>query len=605
VSAAFISQPLRRKPVIAALSIGVLLTLAAIRTVDLWWWRAQALRDARERGSDLALILAEYVRGTFAAGDASLRQLALHSQRVGGPDAPDDAWMPSLASARAGLPGVGSISVVDAKGMIRHSTIPSIVGQSRADQYGFRKLAAEPLDDFVISTPFLSVSQPRRFIIPIARRLTSPDGGFAGILAATFVPTQPRGFYSTINVGTHGFVWVFHPDGFVLFREPSTADPLGESAINNPIFAAAHRSDAAGSIEGPLTPGGRVLLSAYHVTSTPPLIVAVSLDRSEILTDWRRQAIGSLVFFAVLGVTLVAMIAVLFRQMDAKADAERALDLVKQSEADALKEVNERLATALGGEQRARLETEEASRLKDEFLMTVSHELRTPLTAIAGWAQMLESGILDERQKAAAMQTIARNARMQTRLVEDLLDMSRIIGGKLRLDVRAIDLEDLLQQAVESVQPAADAKRVVLEAVFGRGTTAIVADAERLQQVLWNLLTNAIKFTPSGGRVEVRLEASDGAVDIIVRDTGSGIAPEFLPHVFERFRQADGGSRRRHGGLGLGLAIVRHLVELHGGTVRAESEGEGRGATFVVRLPIRAPAPAARDQVPSEIDIGE
>jgi signal transduction histidine kinase len=353
-----------------------------------------------------------------------------------------------------------------------------------------------------------------------------------------------------------------------------------------------------------VTRGGPVLLSAYRVTTAPPLVVAVSLDRSAVLTDWRRQAIGSIVFFAVLGVTIAGMIAVLFRQIDAKAAAERALDLVKQSEADTLKEVNERLATALAGEQRARRETEEASRLKDEFLMTVSHELRTPLTAIAGCAPMLEGGILDDRQKANAIGTIARNARMQTRLVEDLLDMSRIIGGKLRLDVRAIDVDEVIHQAIASLQPASDAKQVTLDAVVDRDAIRIVADADRLQQILWNLLSNAIKLTPRGGRVNVCLEPADGAVDIVVRDTGAGIAPDFLPHVFERFRQADGGARRRHGGLGLGLAIVRHLVELHGGTVWAESEGEGRGATFVVRLPIRAPA-AARDKVPSEIDVGE
>ncbi|OLD14306.1 MAG: hypothetical protein AUJ01_14045 [Acidobacteria bacterium 13_1_40CM_3_65_5] len=594
-----------RKPLIAALTMGVLLTLGAIRVVDLWWWRAQALSDGRDRAGDLAFILAEYIRGTFAAGDASLRQLSLHSQRVGGPDAPDEAWMPSLASARAGLTGVGSISVMDATGVIRHSTIPALVGQSRADQDAFRKLAAEPLDDFIVSTPYLSITEPRQFLIPIARRLTTPGGAFAGLIAATFLPVEPRGLFSKVNVGQRGAVWVFHPDGFVLFREPSTANPLGESAIANPIFQAAQRANTAGAIEGPIVRGGPALLSTYHVTAVPPLIVAVSLDRSEILADWRRQAIGSIVFFVVLGLTMAVMIGFIFRQMDAKAAAERALDLVKQTESDVLKEVNERLATALAGEQRARRETEEASRLKDEFLMTVSHELRTPLTAIAGWAQMLESGILDDRQKTAAVQAIARNARMQTRLVEDLLDMSRIIGGKLRLDLRSINVEDVIHQAVESVQPAADAKQVVLDTVVDPATVPIVADPERLQQVLWNLLSNAIKFTPSGGRVEARLEPSDGAIDIVVRDTGAGISPEFLPHVFERFRQADVGSRRRHGGLGLGLAIVRHLVELHGGTVSADSEGEGRGATFRVRLPVRAKVPAASEDAPSEIDIGE
>jgi signal transduction histidine kinase len=596
-----------RKPVIAALVMGVLLTLAAIRVVDLWWWRAQALGDARDRASDLALILTEYVRGTFAASDASLRHLSLHSQRVGGPEAPDDAWAPSLAAAKAGLTGIGSISVVDATGIIRHSTIPAIVGQSRADEYAFRKLAADELDDYVVSTPYLSITEPRQYIIPIARRLTTPAGAFAGLIVATFLPAEPRGLFSKVDVGQRGAVWVFHPDGFVLFREPSAANPLGDSAKANPIFQAARNGNAAGTLEGPIDRGGPVLLSAYRVTTAPPLTVAVSVDRSETLADWRRQAIGSIAVFVVFGLTMAVMVAVLYRQIDAKIEAERALAIIRQTESDKLKEVNERLSNALVSEQRARRETEEAARLKEEFIMTVSHELRTPLTAIAGWAQMLETGILDDRQRAAAVQTIARNARVQTRLIEDLLDMSRIVGGKLRLDVRPINVDDVIHQAVESLQPAADAKRVALDTSIDRASGSIVADPERLQQIVWNLLSNAIKFTPAGGRVEVRLERPEGGdvVDLVVRDTGIGIAPEFLPHVFERFRQADTGARRRHGGLGLGLAIVRHLVELHGGTVTAESEGEGRGATFRVQLPIRKTEPPAGDAAPSHVELFE
>ena len=596
-----------RKPVIAALVMGGLLALAAIRVADLWLWREQALGDARARAGGLAVILAEYVRGTFAASDASLRHLSLHSERVGGPEAPGDAWAPSLAAAKAGLTGIGSISVVDAAGIIRHSTIPAIVGESRAHEYAFRRLAADALDDYVVSTPYLSITEPRRYMIPIARRLKTPAGAFAGLIVATFLPAEPRGLFSKVDVGQRGAVWVFHPDGVVLFREPSETNPLGDSATANPIFQAAHDGSAAGTLEGPIERGGPVLLSAYRVTTTPPLAVAVSLDRSEILGDWRRQAIGSIAVFVVFGLMMAVMVAVLYRQMDAKVGAERALAVMRQRESDTLKEVNERLSTALVSEQRARRETEEAARLKDEFIMTVSHELRTPLTAIAGWAQMLETGILDDRQKVAAIQTIARNARAQTRLIEDLLDMSRIVGGKLRLDVRAIHADDVIHQAVESLQPAADAKRVALDTSVDRASASMLADPERLQQIVWNLLSNAIKFTPAGGRVFVRLERPEGGgvVDIVVSDTGIGIAPEFLPHVFERFRQADSGARRRHGGLGLGLAIVRHLVELHGGTVTAESEGEGRGSTFRVRLPIRKTKSPAGDETTSHVELVE
>ena len=240
----------------------------------------------------------------------------------------------------------------------------------------------------------------------------------------------------------------------------------------------------------------------------------------------------------------------------------------------------------LAREQAARAEAERANRLKDEFLATVSHELRTPLTAIVGWTHILRTGQLDEHAADRALATIERNARSQTQIVEDLLDVSRIITGKLRLDVQPINPDSFIESAIEAVRPAAEAKGVRIQKVIDTGAGAIVGDPARLQQVVWNLLSNAIKFTPRGGRVQARLECVDSHALIVVSDTGKGIEPEFLPYVFERFRQADMSTTRIHGGLGLGLAIVRHLVELHGGTVLAESSGEGQGTTFTVSLPL-------------------
>jgi PAS domain S-box-containing protein len=252
--------------------------------------------------------------------------------------------------------------------------------------------------------------------------------------------------------------------------------------------------------------------------------------------------------------------------------------------------------TAAAENERLYREAREASRLKDEFLATVSHELRTPLTAILGWAHMLRTGQIGGESAASAFETIERNARAQAQLIEDLLDVSRIITGKLRIDVRPVDPNSFIEAAVEAVRPAAGAKGVRVQKVMDTGVVSVSGDPVRLQQVVWNLLSNAIKFTPRGGRVQVRLERVNSHVEIAVSDTGAGITPEFLPHVFDRFRQADQKTTRRHGGLGLGLAIVRHLVELHGGTVRAESEGEGQGSTFTVLLPV-APVYAAE---PSE-----
>jgi signal transduction histidine kinase/DNA-binding response OmpR family regulator len=248
-------------------------------------------------------------------------------------------------------------------------------------------------------------------------------------------------------------------------------------------------------------------------------------------------------------------------------------------------ELSHRVALAVDN---ARLysEASEANRIKDEFLATISHELRTPLTAILGWAQMLHGGKLDEATAKRAITSIERNAKSQAHLIEDLLDISRIITGKLRLDVRSVDLAPIIEAAIDAIRPAADAKNIRLQKILDTQTGLVSGDPDRLQQVLWNLLSNAIKFTPRGGRVHIRLERLDSHAQVAVSDTGQGVNAEFLPYMFDLFRQADSTITRMHGGLGLGLAIVRHVVEMHGGTVRADSPGEGEGATFTVRLPL-------------------
>lgn len=264
----------------------------------------------------------------------------------------------------------------------------------------------------------------------------------------------------------------------------------------------------------------------------------------------------------------------------AQANTELQLEIIERTRAE------QERAEMLAREQEARKQAEEANRLKDEFLATVSHELRTPLTAIVGWAHLMRGGLLDPESSERAIETIERNAQSQTQLIEDLLDISRIITGKLRLAVRPIDLTQVIKAAIDAVRPAATAKKIELQTVFDPAEGSVSVDPDRMQQVVWNLLTNAVKFTPQGGRVSVQLEHDDSHAQIIVRDSGEGISPEFLPFVFERFRQADGSNTRAHGGLGLGLAIVRHLIELHGGTITADSLGLGHGATFTVKLPL-------------------
>ena len=240
-------------------------------------------------------------------------------------------------------------------------------------------------------------------------------------------------------------------------------------------------------------------------------------------------------------------------------------------------------------EKEAREVAETASRMKDEFLATISHELRTPLNAILGWASILNRHSLSQLQTRRALQVIEQSARTQAGLVEDILDTARIITGRLKLDARPVEIERVFQAAIDVIRPSAEAKRIALQVVTDDRHSVVFGDANRVQQVIWNLLSNAIKFTGEGGRVEAGLSRTKGHVEITVTDTGVGIESQFMPYVFDRFRQADSTSTRKYGGLGLGLAIVRHLVEMHGGTVDASSPGIGYGATFKVRFPIASP----------------
>jgi PAS domain S-box-containing protein len=260
------------------------------------------------------------------------------------------------------------------------------------------------------------------------------------------------------------------------------------------------------------------------------------------------------------------------------------------------KRIEQALAQALQAEQHARGQAEQASRMKDEFLATLSHELRTPLNAILGWAHLIRRPDAKPAELAKAAEVIDRNARSQATIIEDLLDMSAIMSGKVRLAMKPVDLAQVVSAAIETSQPPAVAKSVTMAAhVAAADDMTVIGDADRLQQVLWNLLTNAVKFTPRGGRVEVHAERTATHVELRVSDTGEGIASDFLPHVFDRFRQADASSARRHGGLGLGLSIVKQLVELHGGSVAVASEGKARGTTFTVCLPVAARALAAAE----------
>ena len=582
----------RFKSLILASTAFVLIAAAALQLVHLRLARDRTLRAAEARAANLASVLSEYVRGSFAAIDTSLRQLSAHSLSLGGAAAPNGAWAPLLAAADAALPGYGSVSVVDAAGVIRHSTLALIVGQPRRDSYAYQRLSTMNVDELVIDPPFLSLTEPKQFVLPVGRPLRQADGAFDGVVVATVRLEGFRQFFRTVDVGSRGAVWVFHPDRAVLLREPSAGTRLDQPATGQPVIQAAAGAAASGIINGPLAPGGSPFISAYDWVESPRLLVAISLDETEVLQDWHDQRLSAAVAFGLLSLTLGGIVAVAFGQMDARTRVEDQLREVQHLEAERLRSANQRLAEALDREQQARRESEQASYMKDEFLMTVSHELRTPLNSIYGWMRMLASDALAPDERSRAVAAVERNARAQARIIEDLLDVSSSITGKLRLDPRPTSIADTVLAAIETAKPALEAKGLEFESYVEPGIPPILADPDRIQQIAWNLLSNAIKFTPAGGRVTLHAARVGGSVEIMVTDTGVGIEPDLLPFVFDRFRQGEAGPRRRYGGLGLGLAIVRPLVELHGGTVTAESEGAGHGTTVRVRIPARRVPPS-------------
>jgi len=369
--------------------------------------------------------------------------------------------------------------------------------------------------------------------------------------------------------------------------------------------------------------GHGVLAAVEPVAAFSGGCVVTSLDYSDALAPIDR--LGRLVVIAsavlvVLGIVVSWIIAhTVTTRLAALAAAAREIEAGRfdmpipgggPPEVSQLSRALSRMAKAVGElvqrEKAARLEAETANRTKDDFLGTLSHELRTPLTAIVGWVSMMRQRKLDPAREEHALQVIERSARTEVRLVEDLLDVTRIVNGQLRLKIGEVSLVGVVDAAIEAVRPAAEMKGVALNRQVDGDVMTVVGDPHRLQQVVWNLLANSVRFTPRGGRVDVTVRAAGATTELSVRDTGIGIAPALLPYVFERFRQGDTGTMRAHGGLGLGLAIVRHLVELHGGTVRAYSEGQDRGSTFTVTLasaPQRAEDRPSRRAAPSDVDL--
>src|SRR5579884_5625 len=299
--------------------------IVAFRLRDLMQRREQLVMATEQRAANLAVMVSDHLQGSFAAADAALRQIVVYSPRIGGPTAPDQDWKPVLQAAWGGLQGIGSLSVTDRSGVIRHSTIEELIGQSRSDQYLFKQLAQSPNEQLVVDTPFRSLIVKTQMLIPLGRRLVSKEGTFDGIVAATFIPEELAGFFNNVDVGKTGRIWIFHPDGYLIFGEPSSVSPIGEKVVNNTIFELARRSHS-GKLRGPVAAGGPIFLSAFETIDEPDLIVAVSLSESDVLGPQRREVVTS----AIAGSLMLLIVGVigylLFRAIDARTFAEQSLN---------------------------------------------------------------------------------------------------------------------------------------------------------------------------------------------------------------------------------------------------------------------------------------
>jgi len=438
--------------------------------------------------------------------------------------------------------------------------------------------------------------------VPVVRR-----GELRYVLTALVDPERIRGLLTRQRVPGDWVISIVDGKGQRVARSRAHEQNLG-GRLSESVAAVVARGSAEGvgvaytlERERIFTPYSRLPGGWIAVLGIPTALVEAAVSRSLAVYG------GGLLLSIALGTLAALWVA---RSINRPiADLRAAAEAVGRGEApreprtpiQEIREVAAALAAAAQQLERARLErndllrkeraarerAESADRAKDEFLAVLSHELRTPLNAVYGWARLMQAGALgDPALVARATDAIVRNSDVQVQLIDDLLDLSRITSGKMHLEVRPVDLAEVVEGALDAVRPAADAKAICMETVVDPAVGPVTGDPSRLQQVVWNLLMNAIKFTPKGGRVGLRLRQAGSLAEIVVSDTGQGIAPATLPHVFDRFWQADSSTTRKHGGLGLGLALVKHLVELHGGEVVAQSEGEGRGATFTVKLPV-------------------
>ncbi|MEP6493242.1 MAG: ATP-binding protein [bacterium] len=552
--------------------------LVVVRAIDLRAQREQLLRGGDRRAANLAVVLTGYLEQAFAAVDASLRQLSLHSERIGGSSASAAEWNPALLSARAALRVVGSISVVDSTGVIRHSTQPAILGQSRSDRYVFRRLVTDTTSALITDPPFRIVTGTHAYMIPLARRLTTSRGRFSGIIVATFVPDELREVFRSVDVGQHGEVTVFHRDGVVVFREPSDSNPIGELAEQQPTFEAARRVGASGVFQTQAAANGPTLRTAARSLADRGLILTVSLDEDELLDEWRRDTVTTIAVALVLAFALVAIIVLMFREMDIRAAAAETLSQSQRLES---------IGRLTGG---------------------IAHDFNNLLGVILGNAELIKEGLgtetVEETHESAIQ--IERAAHRGAALIRQLLAFAR----RQPLQPRITDLAALVRES----KPMLDrvlGEDVALRTNAGSQQFPANVDPVGAESALLNLCLNARDAMPNGGTIDIDLssvivdaqyaransEATPGRYVVVsVSDSGGGIPDEHLAHLFEPFYTTKGLGR----GTGLGLSSVYGFVKQSSGHAKVTSE-MGRGTTVKLFFPEASepmPAPEAEPEKP-------
>jgi len=581
----------------------VLATVAPLGIAAAWSiqrvWRRQLANVDRQNISTVRAIstaIDQEVENTTAALDVLGELHAL--------DTPDPPAFESLATRLIPYqPNWASILLADADGRVVDGVPDRLDGSARAGGVHWARAAAVE-NRAIVSDLFELPGGTEHFVIiavPVVRQ-----GRVARVLAAR---VRTGGFSALLRQQqptTNGAVALIDGRHRVVARNKEEESYLGTVATQSFIDVSGQSSEAAWHA---VSREGTENYAAFSRSARTGLTVGLGLPADEVDAPIRRilwLLVGSWVLVLGAGAGLGLLLGnVIVRALTGASRASMALArgepvLPPSSRIVEIAALAEGLRSAAATLEERNRERDEAGRLKDEFLMTVSHELRTPLTAICGWARMLSTGQIRDAQRPRAIEAIARNANALHQLVNDLLDVSRVVSGKLLLDTQPLVLADVVRAAVDAIRLAVDAKGIQLASSVELGGATVVGDPGRLQQVVWNLLTNAVKFTPTGGRIDIRVGRPEGhpeSVEIVVKDSGTGVEAEFLPYAFERFRQGATGTTRAHGGLGLGLAIVRHLVELHGGTVRAENNTAEPGATFRVLLPAR-PAAASLIELP-------